>query len=282
MEWFKHSTGSHDDPDISDAMDELGHAAYTVFFIILELYGQEYNHADKDGWITFSKSFLKRKTRLPFLKNSKTLEQTWSDIGVDTPKSRSYFGVILEYFRRKGRFEWTETPDSIIIRVPKFIEISSNWTKRKSDSPTEVLQSAYRVPTAIEEEEKKKKNRIEEYTIPFLSFWDSYPRKSGSKKAAFDAWKKIGSDLPSVDIILSSIMVQKGWRKNANGEFRPEWKDPERWLKNRMWESDFKTEVKKAIGVPKEDFLKCLKCGTRTFRGDLNEAGVCLKCEGTE
>jgi hypothetical protein len=122
----------------------------------------------------------------------------------------------------------------------------------------------------------------EDYTEDFLSFWKSYPKKSGSKKAAFDVWKKLGSDRPGMDEILSSIMVQKGWRKNADGEFRPEWKDPERWLKNRMWESDFKTEVKKAIGVPKEDFLKCLKCGTRTFRGDLNEAGVCIKCEGTE
>jgi len=52
MEWLKHSTSSHDDPDISDAMDEFGDAGYTVFFIILEIYGQEFNHANIDGWIT--------------------------------------------------------------------------------------------------------------------------------------------------------------------------------------------------------------------------------------
>ncbi|MFA5261284.1 MAG: hypothetical protein WC450_08665 [Candidatus Omnitrophota bacterium] len=119
----------------------------------------------------------------------------------------------------------------------------------------------------------------EDYSDDFLSFWKAYPKKSGSKKAAFDVWKKLGTGLPSVDIILSSIMIHKGWRKNANGEFRPEWKDPERWLKSRMWESDFEAEAKKAIGVPRDDFAKCGKCGTRMFKGDLNKAGLCMKCE---
>jgi hypothetical protein len=125
---------------------------------------------------------------------------------------------------------------------------------------------------------KKDRGVGEDYSEEFLSFWKAYPKRSGSKKAAFDIWKKLGDDLPGIDIILSSIMIQKGWRKNSNGEFRPEWKDPERWLKNRMWESDFETEVKKAIGV-RDDFLKCKKCGDKTFKGDLNEAGLCRKCE---
>jgi hypothetical protein len=131
----------------------------------------------------------------------------------------------------------------------------------------------------MENENENINNKEIIYTEDFLSFWKAYPNKSGSKKAAFDAWKKLGKSLPGMEEILSSVMIQKGWRKNANGEFRPEWKDPERWLKNRMWESDFKTETKKAIGVPREDFIKCTKCGTRTFKGDLNESGICIKCD---
>jgi hypothetical protein len=258
MEWFKHSTGSHDDPDISDAIDEFGLSAYAVFFITLEVYGQEYNHLDSDGWLRLSQRFVARKLRI----SSTKVQQ------------------ILNFYSERERILIKFDSSYVFIKCVKFIDIASNWTKRSVNIPTEAsIEVATEAPTAKEEEEKKKKNRIEEYTIPFLSFWDSYPRKSGSKKAAFDAWKNLGKSLPDIDIILSSIMVQKGWSKNANGEFRPEWKDPERWLKNRMWESDFKTESKKAIGVPREDFEKCTKCGTRTFKGDLNESGICIKCD---
>jgi hypothetical protein len=128
-----------------------------------------------------------------------------------------------------------------------------------------------------------KENVIAEiYSEDFLVFWKAYPSRSGSKKDAFDVWKKFGKSRPDMETLLSAIKIQKDWRENPNGEFRPEWKHADGWLKKRMWESDFKTETKKAIGVPKSDFIFCSKCGERTFRGDLNEAGVCLKCEGTE
>ena len=155
MDWYKHSTSSHDDPDISDAMDEFGHSAYSVFFILLELYGQEFNHINGDGWLTLSKSFLERKLRCRWLKRGQTLEQCWSSRGVDRGKLRSYFGVILEFYRSRGRFDVQETPETVSIRIPKFIEVASNWTKRTKTLPTESLQSPSVVPTAIEEEEEE-------------------------------------------------------------------------------------------------------------------------------
>lgn len=74
------------------------------------------------------------------------------------------------------------------------------------------------------------------YTPDFEIFWKEYPKKSGSKKAAFDNWNKLNGTRPSIEFLLEAIRNQIEWRKNANGKFRPEWKDPERWLKNRMWE----------------------------------------------
>lgn len=75
------------------------------------------------------------------------------------------------------------------------------------------------------------------YTPDFLEFWKAYPKKSGSKKVAFDYWKKLNGDKPPMEIILSAIEKQKAWRQNArDGDFRPEWKDAERWIKCRMWE----------------------------------------------
>jgi phage replication O-like protein O len=75
------------------------------------------------------------------------------------------------------------------------------------------------------------------YTHEFLSFWELYPKKSGSKKAAFDNWKKLNGQLPPIEKILEAIRKQIDWRENArDGDFRPEWKDPERWIKAKMWE----------------------------------------------
>jgi len=76
------------------------------------------------------------------------------------------------------------------------------------------------------------------YSKDFLLFWQNYPKKSGSKKAAFDQWKKLNGVKPPVETILEAIRKQIEWRKNAGDEFRPEWKDPERWIKNHMWEAE--------------------------------------------
>lgn len=82
------------------------------------------------------------------------------------------------------------------------------------------------------------------YTEDFEAFWKAYPKRSGSKKAAFDQWKKLNGGRPPIETILKSIQDQADWRKNANGEFRPEWKDPERWIKNRMWEAETVTGMR--------------------------------------
>lgn len=154
MFWYKHSTGSHDDPDISDAMDEFGHVAYAVFFITLEIYGNEFNHLDSEEWLTISKRFLARKLRL----------------------SQGKVEQILNFYSERQRINAKCNGDMISIKCPKFIEIASNWTKRKNPLPTESLQRDTVVPTA--KEEKKKRSRIEEKRIkkeiiPKVQFLDA-------------------------------------------------------------------------------------------------------------
>lgn len=147
MKWFKHSTGSHDDPDIADGEDLFGDAAYTVFFKTLEVYGEEYNHL-ADGWLDISKTFLRRK-----------LKKSWAKVE-----------QVLNFYKEKNRIIFTTTPDRISLKVPKFIEIASNWTIRENPSPTEAPTEA---PTAIEVEEEveKKKKRKEEkkYIVEYLN-----------------------------------------------------------------------------------------------------------------
>lgn len=280
MKWYKHISDSLDDPFIFDLMTKFGAEGYLLFFGILEIYAREFK--PNPEW--------KLEISIPQV-CSKLLHSEWQVSHKLVPsflqvlhKSGKWDVTIIEHRIKK---DGTQIPYKVLIHIKKFTEMLDEWTARKLGSYSGVTRCEHNTDIDIDKEldiditnKGVKKKKTKEDTPEFLSFWNAYPKKSGSQKAAFDAWKKLGSDLPSIDIILSSIMIQKGWRKNANGEFRPEWKDPERWLKNKMWESDFEAEVKKAIGVPKDDFRKCKKCGARTFKGDLNEVGFCIKCEG--
>jgi len=142
MDWFKHSTGSHDYPGVSDAMDEFGHMGYSVFFITLELYGNEYNHLDSEGWLRLSKRFFQRKLRL----SSTKVQQ------------------ILNFYSERQRILTKYEENYILINCPKFVDIASNWTKRKALSPTESLQSPSVAPTAIEEK-RREENKNKEKSI---------------------------------------------------------------------------------------------------------------------
>lgn len=90
----------------------------------------------------------------------------------------------------------------------------------------------------IENEDKKKK-LIREYTEDFLKFWELYPNKK-EKSFAFKCWGKI-KNKPAIEVILNSIKKQIEWRDKANGEFRPEWKNPATWLNKGCWNDELKT-----------------------------------------
>lgn len=145
MDWYKHSTGSHDDPDISDAMDEFGDFGYSGFFIILDLYGQEYEHINGDGYLQLSKAFLRRKLR-----------KSWTKVE-----------LLLNFYSKKilnPRFVWIDKGSHISLQVPKFIELASSWTGRKKRKQ---LQSPYVAPTAIEgDKEDKNIKKEKEKDIP--------------------------------------------------------------------------------------------------------------------
>ena len=217
MKWLKHSTGSHDDPDISDAMDLFGDAGYTVFFITLEIYGQEFSHLE-DGFLTISKTFLRRKLR-----------KSWTKVE-----------QILNFYSKKKRMVIKIDGEMVCIKVPKYIDISSNWTKRegtKKDAlPTEVPTEA---PTAKEEEVEEEVDKEKKYNDGFLEFYSHFPIKKG-KQAAYKAWKKQKPDLQFLTICLLAIKSQKAEKKRLkeNSEFCPEWKHPATWLNAGCWEDE--------------------------------------------
>jgi hypothetical protein len=140
MEWFKHATGSHEDPDISDAWDTFGDAGPVIFWTILEVFGSEYSHL-KDGWLTLSIPYFERKLRRKCKKTEK----------------------ILEFFQKRERIFFKIDQNSISLTIPKFIKIASNWTTRPQAKPTALPTEA---PTEARHAKEEEEKRIEKDMCP--------------------------------------------------------------------------------------------------------------------
>ena len=107
MEWFKHLSNSHENPDISDSWDLFGDAGPVVFWTILEVYAKEFSRLDDDCWLTVSIPYFERKLRRKWRKIEK----------------------ILEFFEQRSKIFFKKTQQTVSIKVPKFIDVSSNSTQ---------------------------------------------------------------------------------------------------------------------------------------------------------
>jgi len=248
MKWYQHSVDSHEDPDISDAEDLFGDAGYNVFFKILEIYGREYNRLNDNGELDISKSKLCRNLR-----------KKWKKIE-----------VILNFYHKKGRIILVETQNQprtnpeptqnqikmaqnvlnrneerVIIKIPKFIDLSSNWTKRQHYQPTEVTTEApTEAPTAIEVEvEVEEKKEIYKESVTFFDlFYKKYPKKIARAKC-LKKWLGLfkGKSNEKAQILNNEIMVglnryiQYWIDNNIEKEFIPH---PLTWLSQARWKDE--------------------------------------------
>lgn len=150
--------------------------------------------------------------------------------------------TLLDFLKNTQNLTLKPTNKFSIITIVNWdtYQIEDDESNTQSNKPLTNNQQT----TNNKQECKEYKNK--EYSMDFLSFWKAYPKKTGSKKAASDNWKKLNGTMPEIEVILSAITKQKEWRENSNGEFRPEWKDPERWIKGKMWEVELAQPEKKA------------------------------------
>jgi hypothetical protein len=140
-----------------------------------------------------------------------------------------------------------QTTQNLTIKTTnKFSIISiTNWdtyqiTEEENDKLNDKPLTNNRQTTDNIQEHKNINTK--EYTKEFLDFYSAYPNKK-EKSAAFKAWQKLNGQRPPLETILTAINKQIEWRKNANGEFRPEWKNPATWLNKGCWDDEVK-EVK--------------------------------------
>lgn len=222
MKWFKHISDSISDPFIFDLMTRFGSDGYLVFFGILEIYAREFK--PEVGWkLEVTRAYLKQK----FIKRQDTL-------------------IInsLKHIQNSGKWEIEINGDQITIYIPKFKELLDNWTAKQIPKTNESLRSndvESIQPIRIKNKEEDK--YINKYSEEFLKFYSLYPNKK-EKPAAYKSWQKLSSTRPPLQTILDAIQKQIDWRKNANGEFRPDWKHPATWLNRGCWEDELKIEKK--------------------------------------
>lgn len=130
------------------------------------------------------------------------------------------------YRFNKNYDEWIALPKKVILPKTVISVTKNGKTSLPKTVPTKDTNTKTTITKAI-------------YSSDFLLIAESYPKKSGSKKAAFNEWKRLNGTKPPVETVLQAIKKQTEWRNKAGpNDFRPEWKDLERWIKNRMWESE--------------------------------------------
>jgi hypothetical protein len=176
------------------------------------------------------------------------------------------------YYNKRMRFEAEKRAKYSQSRADNRSNLNKKTTKKHMKKICKTYDEHMENENENINENINNKNNESEFEV----FWRAYPKKSGSKKAAFDNWKKLNGDKPNIDTILTAIKTQKLWRENAAGEFRPEWKDPERWIKGRMWEVEL-SEDKSSKASPPPLIVSCPVCGGRVTRSDLTETG-CVNC----
>ena len=141
-------------------------------------------------------------------------------------------------------------------RLEKERQKQLKFSKERSESGRKGAEIRWKNSTAIAKPIAKpmakdgssSSSSINKYSVSFLEFYSSYPLKK-EKKKAYKRWQtlKKQNQLPPIDTLLSAITKQKIWRKNTNGEFRPDWKHPATWLNAGCWEDETESGKTKKI-----------------------------------
>lgn len=213
MNWLRLYTDILDDEKIAQLSDNQ----YKIFTFLMLMACEN----ESSGTITQDQQAIAWRLRIPLHRIKSAVEKLKSLNIISIENNNITF---INWSKRQYK------SDNINERVKRY--------RQKNETLHATDQNRDRTDTDTDTENTMPDKPGISYSKEFLLFWNEYPKRSGSKKAAFDQWKKLNGVKPAIEIILEAIRKQTEWRKNAGDEFRPEWKDPERWIKSRMWEVD--------------------------------------------
>ena len=107
-------------------------------------------------------------------------------------------------------------------------------TARIQQSATEILVSVTETPQSKVKKSKVKDTNVSitPNTAEFDLFWNHYGKKTGSKPTTLKEWNRLSTD--EQQAAYDAIENYKAYQPDS--QYR---KDPERYLKGRLWESEF-------------------------------------------
>ncbi len=224
MKWFQHSCGSagsgNESKFIFQLIDKFGGDGYMVYFIAMEIIGDDFD-VYNPGFCRVPVKYFRTKCRL----------------------SRQKLLNILKYCEGKERItvkliEGEE--EELTLNCSKFADICDNYTQKLLRAMPEQDTESVRKKTS-QEVEKISQEEIEvEDTVPYSDFYKLFPRHEG-KAAGEKAWKKI-KDKEKPEII--EALQKQIKTKHLNVEDKKYCPLPATWLNGRRWEDDI---------IPKQD-----------------------------
>jgi len=212
MKWFRLYNEIIDDPKAAKMTPKEFR-----FFIYLLCLASE---CEENGVIPFSQKDISWRLRTPEKETNLYLNKL-KELNIITENPLISF---INWDKRQYK------SDSSKERVRRYREKECNVTVTPVVTPPEQSR------TETEQKENKKRLFNEK---EFEVFYSAYPNHKG-KKETLERWRKLvkTDELPELPILLTAIKKQIAWRKNANGEFRPEWKHPATWLNKGCWEDE--------------------------------------------
>ncbi|GAB3780597.1 hypothetical protein GCM10028818_33080 [Spirosoma horti] len=124
------------------------------------------------------------------------------------------------------------------------LEAKEKVTATETDIPvTETTQSKVK-------ESKVKDTKVSNKpdTTEFNRFWDQYGKKTGSKPAAMREWNKLAR--PDQQAAYDGIDRYQAYQPDS--QYR---KDPERYLKHKLWESEFEVAPRPTGQIPTASYV---------------------------
>ena len=112
-------------------------------------------------------------------------------------------------------------------------EVQSHVQNTRENAPEPVSEPVKGTSKGTSTTARTKPKRID-YSSEFEAFWRAYPSGHGVKKVAYDEWNRLAPDDEMIEEIRAGLDAWKTCDRWQRGFV----KDAERFLKNRMWESE--------------------------------------------
>jgi hypothetical protein len=219
MKWFKHDTDCYLSEGLNALLDKAGWEGYGRWFRLLEIVAAKMDNTEKCS-ATYPIKIWQQK--LGFY-HRKQFEDWVKIVGTLNGDQRKIGGNLCRIFAESSN-------NLMTISIPNLLKKRDEYSKKSGQKFDSVL------PKNKEIRNKNKEIRKEEYSKDFLIFYNSYPNKKAPQEA-WKSWLKI-SNRPPIEKIIEAINKQIEWRKNSNGQFRPEWKHPATWLNKGCWDDE--------------------------------------------